>query len=111
MIAGLQPGLLGSAIRKARMDKHISQEELAERIGITPTHLKHIESEHRKPSVDVLYRIVRIVNLSLDDLFFPEKHDEPEEEEYRRAERLLRQCDAKQLRVVYAAMEVMLEDV
>ncbi|MFT8889532.1 MAG: helix-turn-helix transcriptional regulator [Ethanoligenens sp.] len=109
MTTGLQPGLLGSAIRKARMDKHISQEELAERIGITPTHLKHIESEHRKPSVDVLYRIVQIVNLSLDNLFFPERHDGLEE--YRKAERLLRQCDVKQLRVVYAAMEAMLEDV
>lgn len=108
MIAGLASGILGTAIRKARMEKHLSQEELAERVGITPTHLKHIESEHRKPSVDVLYRIVRVVNLSLDDLFFPEENSGLAA--FEKAERLLRQCDAKQLRVVYAAMEAMMED-
>ena len=27
------------------------EEELAEAVQITPTHMKHIESEHRKPSV------------------------------------------------------------
>lgn len=108
MISDLKPGELGSAIREARIKKHLSQEELAETVGITPTHMKHIESEHRKPSVDVLYRIVRAVNLSLDNLFFPEESDG--QEGLRKAERLLRQCSAKQLRVAYAAMEAMLAE-
>lgn len=108
MIETLEPGILGAAIRKARMDEHISQEELAEKIGITPTHIKHIESGHRKPSIEILYRIVRILNMSLDDLFFPEKNDGLEE--YRKADRLMRRCDAKQLRVLYATMEALLAD-
>lgn len=108
MIETLKPGMLGAAIRKARMDEHISQEELAEKIGITPTHIKHIESGHRKPSVEVLYGVVRVLNLSLDDLFFPEKNNGSEE--YRKAERLLRRCDSKQLRVLYATMEALLAD-
>lgn len=108
MVEGLKLGILGSAIREARIQKHLSQEELAEKVGITPTHMKHIESEHRKPSIDVLYRIVRTINLSLDDLFFPEESDS--QEELRKVERLLRQCNMKQLHVVYAAMNAMLED-
>lgn len=108
MNEALTPGTLGAAIRKARTEKHISQEELAEKVGITPTHIKHIESEHRKPSIEVLYRIVRALNLSLDDLFFPEENDS--QEEYRKAERLLRRCNAKQLRVLYATMEALLAD-
>ena len=104
----LTPGVLGAAIRKARTEKHFSQEELAEKVGITPTHIKHIESEHRKPSIEVLYRIVRALNLSLDALFFPEETDS--QEEYRKVERLLHRCGAKQLRVLYATMEALLAE-
>ena len=42
--------LLGDTIRQARMDNKMTQEQLAEAINISPTHMKHIESEHRKPS-------------------------------------------------------------
>jgi transcriptional regulator with XRE-family HTH domain len=57
------------------LQKHLSQEELAELVEITPTHIKHIESEHRKPSLELLYRLVRTLNLSLDTLIFPERED------------------------------------
>lgn len=46
----MKDGLLGDTIRQARMDNKMTQEQLAEAINISPTHMKHIESEHRKPS-------------------------------------------------------------
>jgi transcriptional regulator with XRE-family HTH domain len=67
------PCELGAAIRAARMEKSLSQEQLAELVGITPTHMKHIESEHRKPSVEVLFAIAAEFDLSLDDVLFPPK--------------------------------------
>jgi transcriptional regulator with XRE-family HTH domain len=104
----LEKGELGSAIRAARLEKHLSQEELAELVGITPTHVKHIESEHRKPSIELLYRLVRTLNLSLDTLFFPERADGLET--YRKTERLMRQCNEKQLQILYATIEAMLRE-
>lgn len=44
----MKDGLLGDTIRRARMDNKMTQEQLAEAINISPTHMKHIESEHRK---------------------------------------------------------------
>lgn len=67
----IERGLLGNAIRQARINANISQEELAEKINISSTHLKHIESEHRKPSLDVLFEIAQTLSLSLDSLLFP----------------------------------------
>ena len=67
----LQRGILGNAIRNARISQNISQEQLAEDIGITPTHLKHIESEHRNPSIDILFKLSTKLNISLDNLLFP----------------------------------------
>lgn len=66
----MERGILGNAIRSARMARGMSQEELAERLDITTSHLKHIESEHRKPSVEVLFRLVLLLDLSLDALLF-----------------------------------------
>lgn len=99
-------GILGNAIRSARIEKHISQEELAEKVGITPTHIKHIESGHRKPSIDVLYKIVVELSLSLDNVFLPTKSEDTEL--YQRTVFLLSQCDEKQLKVVCATIEAML---
>lgn len=68
----MERGLLGNAIRKARLKKGFSQEELAEIVDITPTHMKHLESEHRKPSIEVLEKLMLALDLSFDMLVFPE---------------------------------------
>ena len=69
----LEKGLLGNTIRSARIKSGLSQEELAEHVGITPTHLKHIESEHRKPSIDVFIALIETLHFSADELIFPSK--------------------------------------
>ena len=101
----LPSGILGNAIKAARIEKHISQEALAEMVSITPTHIKHIESEHRKPSVEVLYRLVRTLNISLDDVFFPNLSDDNALQ--RKAQRLLIECDERQIKIILAALEAM----
>ena len=60
----MEKGLLGNTIRQARIDNKYTQEELAEKIGITATHLKHIESEHRKPSIEVLFSLASELHIS-----------------------------------------------
>ena len=71
----LEKGILGNTIRNARIKKGLSQETLAEMVGITPTHLKHIESEHRKPSIDVLIEIAQILQMSIDNILFPQESE------------------------------------
>ena len=92
----MEDGKLGGAIRAARLAQHISQETLAEMVS----------SEHRKPSLDVLWRLARILHLSLDSLLFPAPAENNPERAH--AEALLRQCDEKQLRVVTATLEALL---
>ncbi len=108
MIPDLRPGVLGGAIRTARIERGLSQEELAEMVEITPTHLKHIESEHRKPSLEVLYKLTVALRLSLDDIFLPRNEGT---DQYRRAAFLLSRCDEKQLKIVTSLMEMLLDNV
>ena len=73
----MENGQLGNAIRNARIKMNYSQEKVAELVGITPTHLKHLESEHRKPSIEVLFNLCQTLNISLDSLLFPSEIERP----------------------------------
>ncbi len=104
---GLEKGKLGNAIRRARIEKNISQEKLAEMLDITPTHLKHLESEHRRPSVEVLFNLAEILHFSIDDLIFEERE---KTEEYRRAELLLGECDRRELLIAADVIKALISN-
>ncbi len=95
---GLQRGVLGNAIRTARIKAGYTHEELAELLDITPTHLKHIESEHRRPSIEVLLHIMELLHLSLDSLVFPQS--EEKHAVIRDIYHLLMGCTEKELQII-----------
>lgn len=94
----INSGALGATIRKHRILHGFSQEELAEAVGISPTHLKHIESEHRKPSIEVLFQLVKILHISLDKLLLSTQ--EPSSDELTEVSSLLSSCADRELRIV-----------
>lgn len=65
--------ILGNTIRTARMKKGYTQEELSELLDITPGHLKHMESGKRKPSVPLLFQMMKLLDFSIDELVFPDR--------------------------------------
>ena len=89
---------LGAAIKSARLKQGYTQEQLAELLGLSPTHEKHIESGHRLPSVEVLFRLAQTLNMSLDNIVFPEQR--AESGCVQEIQILLRQCTEKELAVV-----------
>lgn len=103
----INKGILGGTIKKSRIEKSLTQEQLAEMINITPTHLKQLESERRKPSLEVLYKLSRVLNFSVDDIFFPEKKEG--QELRRKIERRLQSCSQHELRIISTILEVMFE--
>lgn len=68
---------LGDAIRTARMRRGISQEYLAELLDVTPTHIRHMESGHRRPSVELLFQLAKLLDISLDALVFENRPEIP----------------------------------
>ena len=103
----LPRGLLGSAIKRARLNKNLTQERLAEIINITPMHMKQIESGRRNPSVYVLYRIVYALDFSLDSLL--SNHDDEAQELRNKINLSLNRCSIHELQVVYATIEALLK--
>jgi transcriptional regulator with XRE-family HTH domain len=61
----------GCLIKAARLDAHLTQNQLAEKLGITSRHLMSIENNQKKPRYDLLLRIVRELQISGDSIFYP----------------------------------------
>ena len=64
---------LGSALRQRREAAGMTREQVSERLDIDIRHLGRIEEEGQYPSFGVLYDLVRMFNVSLDEYVFPEK--------------------------------------
>lgn len=61
---------IGQRIRKRRKAQNLSQEQLAEKIGISTTHMSHIETGNTKLSLQVLVDIALVLGTTTDDLLF-----------------------------------------
>ena len=64
---------IGNQIRKYRRLRNLSQEQLAEKINISTTHMSHIETGSTKLSLPVLVRLAEILEVPTDDILFGEK--------------------------------------
>lgn len=61
--------LLGDGIRKYRKAAGLTQEGLAEKIGINSVYMGQIERGYKVPTVDVLLRLARAMKVNLRDIF------------------------------------------
>lgn len=53
------------------MDRHWTQEELAEKLGVSPTYLGDLERHKGTPSLSLFCKAMRLLNLSADDYVYP----------------------------------------
>lgn len=59
---------IGQRIRAVRLSKKMTQEKLAEAVGVGVTHISHIETGNTIPSLQVFIDILNTLNCSADDL-------------------------------------------
>ena len=63
---------LGNVVRTFRKGKNLSQEALAERIGVCKRTIIDIEKNTGNPKFEILYPLVRELDLPLYQVFYPE---------------------------------------
>lgn len=61
---------IGQRIRKYRKASNLSQEQLAENVGISVTHMSHIETGNTKLSLPVLVKIAEILSVQTDAIIY-----------------------------------------
>lgn len=67
---------LGNCLKQARKERHLTQEVLSEKTGISVRHIAKIEKGVMNPSFEVLYALVNTLEISANYLFCPEAPDE-----------------------------------
>ena len=96
---------LGQVIKKARKQHNLTIEALADKIGVSERYLYRIENEGKKPSFDVLYKLIRCLSIPADSIFYPEKPSK--ESEIEDISRRLYNCNERDIKIVRAIVEAM----
>ncbi len=90
---------MGQRIRRIRKARGISQEQLAEIIGISTTHMSHIETANTKLSLPVFVSLAEALDVQTDALLY----DSPRESvsnAVKDISSILESCNAQQARVI-----------
>lgn len=59
---------IGKRIKIARIKKNLTQETVAEKIGVTPQHISNIETGNSTVSLPTLVAIANLLTVSVDEL-------------------------------------------
>ncbi len=95
-----KPETLGDVIKSAREKSDYTVEQLAEKIGISERYLYKIENEGKKPSYDVLYKLIRSLSIAPEKIFYPDR--QITNTEIDNLLFLLSLCDERSLNIVKA---------
>lgn len=87
-------------MRNAREKRNYKREQIAERAEISPRFLAAIESGRRKPSLDVLIRLVNAIGASFDEILAPQVNANSEIVD--RIRRLVPQCSQRDQELLLA---------
>jgi transcriptional regulator with XRE-family HTH domain len=63
----------GKRLRQIRRQKDLTQEQLAEAVGVSPTFLSNLERGINGPSFDILQKLAEVLGVRVQEFFdFPE---------------------------------------
>lgn len=94
---------LGRVVRETRKRKNLSQEALAEKIGVCKRTIIDIEKNTGNPKFEILCMLVRELDLPLYEVFYPEKP-----QDYKIKNTLLKElneCSDYEMRVILSVVK------
>lgn len=96
---------IGKVIKEARIKKGFTRKQVGEVIKISPRYLINIENRGQHPSVQVLYDLVNLLDLSVDG-YFLKKIISKKSIERRNIERQLDYLDDEQIAILSQVIEI-----
>lgn len=96
---------MGPVFKAARLSAHLTQEEVAEKIGVTARYIMALENENKHPSVDNLLKLVHTLNIPADAILYPERNTLDNDEEW--FIRMFCMLSLRDKKIIRATMEEM----
>ena len=94
----------GKEVKRKRKAKGWTQEQLAQFVDLTPRSIMYIENRGQHTSLDVLYKLVTVLDISVDQFFYPAKHD-GENERRKHIDRMLNDMNERELSIMETVAE------
>lgn len=91
----------GQAIKAARKAKGISRNQLADKMNIAPRYIASIENSGQHPSLQILYELVTLLDVSVDQFFFPQRETDKSTQR-RQLDSLIDEMDSRDLTIMTA---------
>lgn len=99
---------MGPMIKAARTEANLTQDELAEQLGVTTRYIMAIENEGKCPALDVWFRLIRALHTSADAIVYPEGEVSKSEDE--QLILMIRMLNSRDKAVIKTAVQSMLDN-
>lgn len=86
----------------------MTQDEVAERVGITTRYLMAIENEGKCPALEVWFRLIRTLHISADDIVYPEST--AEKGQAGQLLYMIRSLNSRDKKIAQATIQAMLDN-
>lgn len=101
---------IGKRIKVARIRMEITQEQLADRVSVSPTHLSNIETGSARVSLTTIVKIANALGVTVDDLLCDNLVKARPQFE-RDMQSLLDDCNDHEVRIAYKVAKAAVEAV
>lgn len=99
---------LGAVVKAARNRNQITMETLATKLDTTERHLYRIENERKRPSFQLLGKLIRELNIAADTIFYPDMEIQDAKRDH--LTHMLYRCNDQSLAVIEATVKALLEN-
>ena len=99
--------MIGSRIQQIRNKKRITQDQLAEKVGISSKYLSSIERGKENPTLNTILKLAQSLDVMPDEFFTQLEIEDPAKRKSMIIE-MLDEADEDQLKLVYKVMSVMM---
>ena len=90
---------IGQRIRALRRERKLSQEQLAEKVWISTTHMSHIENGSTELSLPVLVDLATALDVSANELLSGQS-SQGRSAGYEQVKEILNGCSERQIRII-----------
>ena len=99
--------LLSTNIKNLQLKHHLTQEEFAEKIGLTTNGISNIERNRYQPTAETIDKICKAFSITPQELLIT--NSETNEDIINNIITLLNQCRAKKLKKIYDIIAILVK--
>jgi transcriptional regulator with XRE-family HTH domain len=100
---------VGKRIKIVRQRNGLTQDQLAEQVGLSPKYISGIERGVENPTMDILIRLAKMLGVEPYDLFLFGESEESEKALRKGIEKMVREADREKLQLYFYVMRKVLE--